>query len=140
VLSGVYAVRSGRPYTVGQSSNNVGQSMTGLPDMASDAEGPKTVDAWFNTAAFAAVPSGVFGNERRNQLRGPGFQSFDMTLQRLIKFDRCSATLRWDVFNLFNTTNFGLPNRNLSDAATFGTISSLSGDARTMQLAVRFTF
>ena len=51
-----------------------------------------------------------------------------------------SVTLRWDVFNLFNTTNFGLPNRNISDAATFGTISSLAGDARIMQLAVRFTF
>ncbi len=64
-----------------------------------------------------------------------------MTLQRLIKFGgRYTATLRWDVFNLFNTTNFGLPNRNLSDATTFGTISSLSGDARIMQLAVRFAF
>jgi hypothetical protein len=51
-----------------------------------------------------------------------------------------SATFRWDVFNLFNTTNFGLPNRNISDATTFGTISSLSGDARIMQLAVRVTF
>jgi hypothetical protein len=43
------------------------------------------------------------------------------------------------VFNLFNTTNFGLPNRNISDA-TFGTITSLAGDPRIMQLAFRFTF
>jgi hypothetical protein len=64
-----------------------------------------------------------------------------MTLQRLIKLKRqMTATLRWDVFNLFNTTNFGLPNRNVSDASTFATISSLAGDARVMQLAVRFTF
>ncbi len=141
ILSGVYAVRSGRPFTVNQSNNNVGQSMYGLPDQIGDPDGPKTVDQWFNTAAFAPVASGVFGNEVRNQLRGPGFQSFDMTLQRQIRFGaRYTATLRWDVFNLFNTTNFGLPNRNLSDAATFGTISSLSGDPRIMQLAVRFTY
>ena len=77
----------------------------------------------------------------RNQLRGPGFQSFDLTIQRLIKFhDHYSATFRWDIFNLFNRTNFGLPNRNISSAADFGTITSLSGDARIMQLAVRFTF
>jgi hypothetical protein len=51
-----------------------------------------------------------------------------------------AATLRWDVFNVFNTVNFGLPNRDLTSAATFGTISSLASDPRTMQIAARFTF
>jgi hypothetical protein len=41
---------------------------------------------------------------------------------------------------VFNTVNFGLPNRNISDAATVGTISSLSSDPRIMQIAARFTF
>jgi hypothetical protein len=36
--------------------------------------------------------------------------------------------------------NFGLPNRDVSSAATFGTISSLASDPRTMQVALRFTF
>jgi TonB dependent receptor-like, beta-barrel len=141
VYSGIYAIRSGRPFTVNQGNNNVGQNMTGLPNVSGDTDGPKTVDEWFETTAFQPVPSGVFGNELRNQLRGPRYQSFDMTLQRLIKFsDRMSATVRWDVFNLFNTTNFGLPNRNVSDAGTFGTITSLAGDPRIMQLAVRLAF
>jgi hypothetical protein len=141
VYSGVYAWRSGRPYTVNQSGNNVGANMTGLPNVTGSTDGPQTVDQWFSIAAFQAVPSGTFGNELRNRLRGPSYKSFDMTLQRNIKFSqRYVATLRWDVFNLFNTTNFGLPNRNISDATTFGTISSLSGDARIMQLAVRFAF
>jgi hypothetical protein len=141
VLSGIYAWRSGRPFTVNQSGNNVGTNMTGLPNVVGDPDGPKTVEQWFNTAAFQAVTSGVFGNELRNRLRGPSYKSFDMTLQRAIRFNaRYAATLRWDVFNLFNTTNFGLPNRNVSDATTFGTISSLSGDARIMQLAIRFGF
>ena len=141
VVSGVYAWRSGRPFTVNQSSNNVGQNMTGLPDVTGVTDGPGTVDQWFNTSAFTAVPSGVFGNERRNQLRGPGYKSFDMTIQRNITFgSRYVATLRWDAFNLFNTTNLGLPNRNLSGGSSFGTISSLAGDARIMQLAVRFGF
>jgi hypothetical protein len=138
--SGVWALRSGRPFTVNQSNNNVGQSMYGLPNQTGDPSGPKTVEQWFNTSAFTAVPSGVFGNEVRNQLRGPGFQSFDLSIQRMIRFgSRYSATVRWDIFNLFNKTNFGLPNRNLS-GGDFGTISSLSGDPRIMQLAFRFTF
>ena len=141
VYSGVYAWRSGRPFTVNQSNNNVGTNMTGLPNVTGSTDGPQTVDQWFNTGAFQAVPSGTFGNELRNRLRGPSYKSFDMTLQRNLKFSqRYVATLRWDVFNLFNTTNFGLPNRNISDATTFGTISSLAGDARIMQLAVRFAF
>jgi hypothetical protein len=141
VYSGIYAWRSGRPFTVNQSGNNVGTNMTGLPNLVGDTHGPETVDQWFNIAAFQAVPSGTFGNELRNRLRGPTYQSYDMTLQRLIKFNpRYSVTFRWDVFNLFNTTNFGLPNRNLSDATTLGTITSLAGDARIMQLAVRFGF
>jgi Carboxypeptidase regulatory-like domain/TonB dependent receptor-like, beta-barrel/TonB-dependent Receptor Plug Domain len=140
VASGVYAARSGRPFTVNQSSNNVGLNMTGLPDMSGDWQGPKTIDKWFNTAAFTPVASGVFGNETRNVLRGPGFQSFDLTVQRIIRFGgRYGVTLRWDAFNLFNRTNLGLPARNIT-GGDVGTITSLSGDARIMQLAVRFTF
>ena len=87
------------------------------------------------------MPSGTFGNEQRNRLTGPGFKNFDLTIQRQIRFGGgATATLRWDIFNLFNTTNFGLPNRDLTSAATFGTISSLSSDPRTMQIAARFTF
>jgi TonB dependent receptor-like, beta-barrel len=140
VASGVYAARSGRPFTVNQSNNNVGLNMTGLPDMTGDWHGPETIDQWFNKAAFTPVASGTFGNEVRNQLRGPGFQSFDLTVQRIIRFSgRYGLTLRWDAFNLFNKTNLGLPARNIS-GGDVATITSLSGDARIMQLAVRFTF
>ena len=139
-VSGVWAARSGRPFTVSQSTNNVGTNMFGLPDLTGDPVGAQTVDKWFNTSAFTPVASGLFGNEQRNQLTGPRFQSFDMTLQRAIKVGgRANLTLRWDAFNLFNTTNFGLPNRNIS-GGDVGTITSLSGDARSMQLAVRMTF
>ncbi len=141
VVSGIYTKRSGRPFTVNQASSNVGTNMTGLPNVSGDTDGPQTVDKWFNTAAFTPVVSGFFGNELRNRLTGPGFQNFDMTFQRRIHMtERFAATLRWDIFNVFNTVNFGLPNRNVSDAATFGTISSLSSDPRIMQLAIRFTF
>jgi hypothetical protein len=41
---------------------------------------------------------------------------------------------------VFNTVNFGIPNKDISTASTFGTISSLASDPRTMQLALRFAF
>jgi hypothetical protein len=140
VASGVYAARTGRPFTVNQSNNNVGNSMWGLPNMNGTPSYPGTVDKWFDTSIFTPVPSGTFGNEVRNQLRGPGFQSFDLTVQRNIKFaSRYTVTLRLDAFNLFNVTNFGLPAHNIS-GGDVATITSLSGDARITQLAIRFTF
>jgi len=141
-VSGIYSARTGRPFTVNQVGNNVGTNMTGLPNVTGDpsAPGPKTVDQWFNTAAFTAVPSGTFGNEQRNRLTGPRFQNFDLTVQKQIRMGATGVTLRWDIFNVFNTVNFGLPNRDVSSAATLGTISSLASDARTMQIAIRFVF
>jgi len=118
----------------------VGTSMTGLPNVIGDTNGPETVTQWFNTAAFQAVPSGTFGNELRNRLTGPGFKNVDLTIQRQIRLSSgAGVVLRWDIFNLFNTVNFGLPNRDLASPATLGTISSLASDPRTMQIAIRLT-
>src|SRR4029077_4397740 len=103
-VSGVSVARTGRPFTVNQSNNNVGTNMTGLPNITGDpaAAGAETVDQWFTTSAFTPVASGVFGNELRNRLTGPGFQDFDLTIQRQIRFAHTGVTLRWDIFNLFN--------------------------------------
>jgi outer membrane receptor protein involved in Fe transport len=151
-VSGIFAARSGRPFTVNQGSNNVGLNMTGLPNLVGDPEASvdrscssptdcAAIARWFNTAAFALVPSGTFGNTTRNNLRGPTWRSFDLSLSR--RFDlgsRVAATARLDVFNVFNRTNFGLPNRNLSDTAVVGTITTLGGDPRVMQVSVRLAF
>jgi hypothetical protein len=140
-VSGIFAARSGRPFTVNQGSNNVGQSMTGLPNLVGDPDGQETIEQWFNVAAFQAVPSGTFGNEPRNTLRGPDWQSLDLTLSKRINVSqRIGAVLRWDIFNVFDTVNYGLPNRNLSDTATVGTITTLGGDPRQMQLSLRVLF
>jgi hypothetical protein len=139
-LAGIYAVRSGRPFTVFQSGNNVGLYHTGLPNQIGDGEGPKTVDKWFETTDFVPVPSGTFGNAGRNNQRGPNWQSLDMSLQKRFDTGRSSSvTFRWDVFNVFNTVNLGIPNADVSSAAV-GTISQLAGDARVMQFSLRVGF
>jgi len=139
LVSGIYAARSGRPFTVVQGNNNVGPYHNGLPNRTGSGEGPETVDKWFDPAAFTAVPSGTFGNAGRNILRGPGWQGLDLSLQKRITAGRTSLTLRWDVFNVFNTVNLGLPNADIS-SATVGTISQLTGDPRLMQFSARVQF
>ena len=139
LISGIYAARSGRPFTVTQGNNNVGPYHTGLPNRTGSGEGPETVDKWFDPAAFTPVPSGTFGNAGRNILRGPSWQALDLSLQKRINTGRASLTLRWDMFNVFNTVNFGLPNADIA-SATVGTISQLSGDPRLMQFSARVQF
>ncbi len=138
-ISGIYAARSGRPFTVTQGNNNVGPYHNGLPNQVGSGDGPETVDKWFEPADFQAVTSGTFGNAKRNDLRGPSWQELDLSLQKDIPVGRTNLALRWDVFNVFNTVNFGLPNADIS-SATVGTISSLAGDPRLMQFSVRFLF
>ena len=139
-LSGIYSARSGRAFTVTQGNNNVGADQTGLPNLTGDPKGAQTVQQWFNPAAFTQVPSGVFGNAGRNILRGPGWITFDMSVQRRIAFnDRINATFRADIFNVFNRANFGLPAANIA-GANAGVISSLAGDPRVMQLSLRLGF
>jgi hypothetical protein len=132
--------RTGRPFTVTQSSNNVGQLMTGLPNRVGSGEGPQTVDKWFDVTAFQAVTSGTFGNSGRNILRAPGLVNVDAALQRRFAITGDTGIeLRWEIFNVLNHTQFGLPETNISTAAA-GTISRLAGDARVMQFALRVVF
>jgi hypothetical protein len=86
------------------------------------------------------VPSGTFGNAGRNILRGPDWQSLDLSLQKNFPVRRANLNLRWDVFNVFNTVNLGPPDANISNTATVGQIRSLSGDPRIMQFSLRVTF
>ena len=139
LVSGIFAARSGRPFTVTQGNNNVGPYHTGLPNRVGDGEGPKTVDRWFDPTAFQPVTSGTFGNAGRNILRGPGWKALDLSLQKRLFAGPASLIFRWDVFNVFNTVNFGLPNADVSSGAV-GTITTLSGDPRLMQFSLRVLF
>jgi hypothetical protein len=62
---------------------------------------------FFNTCAFASdqVP-GTYGNEARNQVRGPGFQTWDMTFAKLFPVkEQMRVEFRADFFNIWNHTN-----------------------------------
>lgn len=140
LLSGIYSARSGRAFTVTQGNNNVGADQTGMPNLTGDPTGAQTVQQWFSPAAFTQVPSGTFGNAGRNILRGPGWVTFDLSIQRRISVtSRANATIRADIFNVFNRANFGLPATNIA-GANAGVISSLAGDPRVMQFSMRLGF
>ena len=86
------------------------------------------------------MPSGTFGNAGRNILRGPGLFNVDTAIHRRfgIGSDR-AIEVRWEVFNVFNADQFGLPDSNIRNS-TRGTITRLAGDPRVMQFAFRLSF
>ncbi|MEP6900109.1 MAG: TonB-dependent receptor [Actinomycetota bacterium] len=145
-LTGSLNVRSGRPFTVTQSGDplKLGSLSTELADLVGDPNVTnQTVDNFFNTAAFALLTGSTtrFGLQPRNALRGPGFASLDMAVHRRFNLGRENTNLefRWEVFNVLNHANFGLPNRTINGGG-FGTITTLQGDPRIMQFALRFSF
>jgi hypothetical protein len=138
LVAGILTAHTGRPYTVTQGSL---EGAGWVPNRIAETEGQKSVDNYFNVSDFQVVPGGVFGNAGRNILRGPGWMTVDLSLQRRIEMtNSIAATLRYDVFNLTNRTNFGNPNADITSASNRATISTLAGDPRSMQFSVRLEF
>src|SRR6266566_2665455 len=148
-VSGIAAFHTGRPFTIFSSNNNaIVQVRGGLTNALADCLGggplsadQRTVDKWFDTSRFA-TPPGRLGTCGRNQnLRGPGLSDFDLGISRAFDYfgEGRSLEFRWEAFNLFNTPYFGLPTNNVN-SGSFGKITSLAGDPRVMQFALRFAF
>jgi hypothetical protein len=105
---------------------------------------PKTFALFFNTGCFTNPPStsGVnsVGNESRNVIQGPSTIRFDATLAKNIRFnDSMSVQLRWELFNMFNHTNFTTLALASTTPSTFGTVTGVR-DPRQMQLGIKFIF
>jgi len=97
-------------------------------------------NAVFTSAPFADPGAGSIGDMGRNALRGPNYTDFDFSLQKNFPITESKKfQFRADFFNLLNHPNFGLPTANLN-SGQFGTISSMNGNPRLMQLALRFDF
>jgi hypothetical protein len=76
-------------------------------NQSGDPHGPKTVGEYFNTAAFSDAV-GQFGNSAPGAVLGPGFQRWDTSLFKNVKFgERATVQLRLETFNTFN---HGSPN------------------------------
>jgi hypothetical protein len=62
---------------------------------------------YFNPNAFAQETPGQLGNEGRNNFHGPGINSTDLALSKLVKFSETrQVELRMEAFNLFNHSQF----------------------------------
>ena len=101
--------------------------------------GQRTINAWFNVAAFATPAQYTFGNAGVGIIQGPGFFNTDLGIHRDFRFkEKVALTYRWEMFNSFNRANFSLPSASIGNA-TAGTISG-TAPARIMQMALKLTY
>jgi hypothetical protein len=137
-------MQTGGPFTVVTQTNTTNVFSAGA-QRASVAQDPnlpnseKTLDRWFETAAFVQPEPFTFGNAGRGIVRADGRINFDFSLVKNVNFSESAyVQFRGEVFNAFNHTDFGLPGRSLGGPG-FGTISDAT-DARVLQLGLRMVF
>ncbi|HSL21537.1 MAG TPA: TonB-dependent receptor [Vicinamibacterales bacterium] len=140
-LSGASQFASGTPLTITMTTNtsNSFGLVTRRPDLVGDAEGPKTLEQWFNTTAFARPAANTFGNAPRSVVRGPWRHMTDLALfKNFLVSDRVGVQFRLEAFNAFNETNFtGV--RTTLESADFGRLIT-AGEPRMIQFGLKLTF
>ena len=129
-------------WQTGQNLTPTGNSSIGgrrADYIGGEIEGPKTIEQWFNTAAFANPPDTRRGTAGVGIIEGPGRYLWDLSLRKKFALtEKFRLQFQGDFFNAFNSTNLNTPNVNRNDAA-FGTITA-SAPGRNIQLGLKLTF
>ena len=144
-LATIVQFQSGSPVNIVTSNSTVsGINNTLRPDVTGPITMIGTVERWFDTSVFTAVPR--FGSLGRNVVIGPGFNNVDFAVIKNTKLNEAlHLQFRAEFFDLFNHANFGAP-ATVVGTPSFGQITSTrfptgeSGSSRQIQFAVKITF
>jgi hypothetical protein len=146
-LQGIVQWQTGTPLSVTGSNNFTGTpfpDLTGNPTLSSD---QRSINRWFNTAAFANPAPYTIGNAPRTlrATRGPGFTNVNASLIKNVNFEKWTLELRGEGFNIFNHPQLNNPNTSFSPNssgvntnALFGTITSAL-DPRVFQIGIHLS-
>ncbi|HKY29731.1 MAG TPA: hypothetical protein VJM12_17455, partial [Pyrinomonadaceae bacterium] len=125
---------SGGLYRLGFGRPNLCGSLAELNTQGADV----TEDA-FNTGVLCTA-FGQSGSLGRNVLRAPYQSRFDLGLVKSTKLtENVAVELGWDIFNVFNRANFGVPDSELG-SPDFGRITNTIGGPRVMQFRAKVKF
>ncbi|MEO5897503.1 MAG: TonB-dependent receptor [Vicinamibacterales bacterium] len=158
-VSGILAMRSGNPFTVGiqeDYSRTLARVSVDRPNLRPGVDPDQIVlggaNLYFDPSAFVLQAPGTFGNVGRNSLTGPGLATLDMSFARPVVAawpSRASQLqLRLDAFNLLNRVNLGMPQRIVfagvrqdeAPISSAGRITSTTTGPRELQLSLRLSW
>ncbi len=181
-MNSIIVLRSGLPFSVLQ--GNTINTLEGQirPDRLSDGKlSNPTVNKWYDPDAFRVVtcaqPGSTtttagqalnsylaqfchYGSAGQGILEGPGFKNVDYSLIKNTQLtEKLRLQFRAEIFNIFNTPQFAVPNNSLNAATAFlpstaggafptqvtpsrgpGSISSLVAPMRQMQFGLKLLF
>jgi Carboxypeptidase regulatory-like domain len=135
---------SGSAFTIVNSSSQTNVGGSDRPNQIGDPNLPaseRTLQRWFNTAAFALQPQYTPGSVGVGTMHGPSQRRVDFSLSKSFRqAEGRTIQVRAEVYNIMNTANFQPPDGNFG-STTFGSISS-TGNAipRQMQFALKYLF
>jgi Carboxypeptidase regulatory-like domain len=140
-INGIYTARTGSPFTVTQAGDapNTGDG-SARPDQIGDPNDveDRSIDRFFNTAAFSPAAPFRWGTAGRNTVIGPGINNWDFSIFKGFSFDEHKILqFRAEFFNLLNHPEFAFPGSAIG-TAQFGRISATSRDPRDIQMSLKF--
>ncbi len=146
-FNGITSLSSGLPFTPTLNNNaSLNSDMTLLPNINGNPTSgiSQTRNLWFNPAVYSVPAPFTSGTAARNSLRGPDLFSAAWSLGKNFALtERYRLQFRWEVFNVFNRTNLGLP-VSAVDAGNAGVITDIqSGPTlgmRNMQFGLRLNW
>jgi hypothetical protein len=141
-IGGIVNFRTGRPFSPTITTDLSNTGTTNYPNRIASGVLPapeRTLDRWFDLAAFTIPAQFTYGNSGRNILFGPGLRSADLKIGKNFYFaERYRLEFRTEMFNFTNTPAFGLPNASVN-LAQAGQIRS-AGEPRRIQFGLKFVF
>jgi hypothetical protein len=144
-LGAILQMQTGNPLNIITSNATLnGVANTVRPDVTGPVQMIGSVDRWFDTSRFVAVPR--FGNLGRNVVIGPGFSNVDFSVLKNTKLnEKITLQFRFEAFDIFNHPSFGQPGRVVGTPA-FGRVVNTrfptgdSGSSRQLQFALKLMF
>ena len=150
-LSAIMHYQAGSPLTatnsvtVGNSGiTSIGRRAAFVPNVPvqfSGTCGNAKAVCWVNPAAFTTESAFGAGDAPTNNILGPAFYQWDMSLRKTFGLHREGTNLefRVDAFNAFNQTNWNAPTTNNVGSGTFGQITTAL-PARILQFGGKISF
>ena len=142
-IGGIFVAQTGLPVNPGVTGNPANTTSPVRPNRLADgrlARGERSVDRWFDPAAFAVPAAFTYGNSGRNVLRGPGLVNLDFLISRNFRLQEAMRVeLRGEFFNLTNTAHFARPNATIGSQEA-GRITATATPNRQVQIGLRLVF
>jgi hypothetical protein len=141
-VNGISAIQSGYPFTVSATGSPTNTGASGRANVVPGVNPipvHRTVQEWFNPAAFSVPTAYNWGNVARNSLRGPRNVNVDLTAAKQIHFYEKELQFRAEFFNALNHSQFAIPASTIGSAGV-GTITATTHPARQIQFVLKLNF